>query len=432
MYKIKSLLFGFFLLPALINAQSVLTLKDVIDSTLNNSFDIRIAENNLLISRKYNHYGVAGGLPQISASASDNIAVNDIYQSFSDGSENTSGGVRQNSFASGIDMGITLFNGFKITATKERLSLLEKQNEYLLNYSIQSALALSMIKYYDVIRQQHYLKMLEHLLEVSVKKRDIVYTRKQVGMASGVDILQAEMDVNVASENLKQQQLVVEHTKADLMLAMCSKKHFPFTVNDSIYVNSNLNIDSIIGGLNNNPLYLSAMQQALISEQMAKEAAANFYPSLKLGASYDYMINDNSAGSILTNRLYGPSAGFTLQIPIYYGGIHKAQRQAAVIGVSSARLMEESTRRSLENSAIKLFQTYTKNREQTEEQLKNFERAKELVELVLINFSLNKATIFDVNAAESSYENTYHLLISTQYAAKTAEIQLLAMMLMLK
>jgi outer membrane protein TolC len=94
--------------------------------------------------------------------------------------------------------------------------------------------------------------------------------------------------------------------------------------------------------------------------------------------------------------------------------------------------MEESTRRSLENSAIKLFQTYTKNREQTEEQLKNFERAKELVELVLINFSLNKATIFDVNAAESSYENTYHLLISTQYAAKTAEIQLLAMMLMLK
>ncbi len=418
--------------PAVVSAQSLLTLKDVIDTTLKNSFDIQIAGNNLLIAQKYNSFGVAGGLPYLDASASGNTGVNDIYQKYSDGSEMSLGGINENTLNAGVEMGMTLFNGFKVMATKKRLSLLEKQNEYLLNYGIQSAMASVMIRYYDIVRQQYYLKIMEHLQDVSEKKLEIVNTRKDVGMASGVNILQAQIDVNMARENVKQQILIVDQAKADLLLLMSSKSFYPFTINDTITIDPTINFDTVSSRLKQNPLYLSVMQQSKISEQISKEASAQLYPSLKLGASYDYLVNDNSAGATLMNRIYGPSAGLTLQIPLYYGGTYRAQREAAIIGISNARLMEESTRLTLEAEALKLYQSYKKNLEQIEEQQKSYEMAKELVDLVMQNFKMNQATIIDVKTAQTTYENAGYLLVNMQYTAKSAEIQLLSLMFMLK
>ena len=430
MNRIKIRLFCFLMFPAFLNAQTVLSLRNAIDSTLKNSFDIQIAENNLLISQKYNSYGVAGAMPYFGLSATGNKAINDIFQSYSTGTETDLKSVNQNNVNASADMGITLFNGFKIKATKERLSLLEKQNEYKLNNEIQTAIAVTMIKFYDIIRQQQYLKIMQQLLEVSEKKLEIINTKKGVGMASGVDIMQAELDVNTARENVKQQQLLLEHSKSDLLVAMSSKTMYSFNITDSIIVSrrSDINPDSLKVILKENPMYLSVMQQTLISEKLAKESAANLYPSLKLNASYDYLVNDNSAGNMLLSRINGPSAGLTVQIPLYYGGNYRVQREAAIIGISNARLIEENTLLTLEANAYKLYLTYIKNIEQAEEQKKSHEMAGKLVDLVMQNFELNKATILEVKAAQATYENSAFMLVNLQYSAKTAEIQLLALM----
>lgn len=432
MMTIRPFLFCFLLLPVLTCAQTRLSLKDVVDSTLLNSFDIRIAENNLLISKKFNTFGMAGGLPYVAAAASGNDAVNDIYQSFSDDSESRWDGVNQISVRAGAEVGYTLFNGFKVIATKERLSHLEKQNEYLLNYEIQNAMATVMIRYYDVVRQLAYLKIMEQQMEVSDKKLEIIVIKKEAGLASDVVLKQAQTDSDRAAENVKQQQLIVEHAKQDLLLAMSSKANYDFVINDTIAINSNLSRDSLMESIKENPLYLSVIQNTKIQQQLAREAAANLYPALKLGAAYDYSLNNNSAGSIINSVVNGPSAGISIQIPIYYGSTFRTRFEAAKIGISNAQLVEESTRLALESTALKLYLTYQKNLEQIEEQKKSYERAKELVDLVMLNFQLNYATILDVKAAQTALENSGYMLVSLLYSAKTAEIQMQAMMLKLK
>ena len=74
-----------------------------------------------------------------------------------------------------------LFNGFKVIATKERLSSLQKQSELQFNLQIQNSIATVMAKYYDIIRQKEYYKIIQSSLEVSQKKLDIITEGKMSG-----------------------------------------------------------------------------------------------------------------------------------------------------------------------------------------------------------------------------------------------------------
>ncbi|MFH0893330.1 MAG: TolC family protein [Bacteroidota bacterium] len=420
------------LFPFIVSAQQQLTLKNVIDTTLKNSFDIRIAENNVNIAKAYNKTGVAGGLPVIGATASDNGSLTNSYNKNSSGTVSELNNVTGNSVNAGITAGIVLFNGYRITATKERLSLLQKQNEYYLNQEIQTALSNVMIQYYDIIRQQYYVKIMQQLLDVSNKKLDIINTKKDVGMADGIDILQAQMDVNTAKENLRMQQLVTDQSKADLLQLMSAKSQYSFTINDSIVVNRSLIFDSVQKSIIHNPLYLSAVQQVLINQQLVREVSSQRYPSVRLSASYNFGQSDFSAGQYLMNQVYGPSAMLSLAIPIYNGGAYKAQHTVAKLNLNNAQLQEESMMTAMKTFAFKTFQSYTTNLTQLEEQQKSYEMAKQLLDLVMQSFQVNQATILEVKAAQTSFETAGYMLVNLQYAAKVSEIQLLSLMYKLK
>ncbi len=120
-----------------------------------------------------------------------------------------------------------LFNGFKVIATKGRLNLLQRQSELQLNLQIQTTLAAIMENYYDILRQQSYLKIIQSSLDVSSKKLDIVKEQYKVGMANEADLLQAGIDLNIAVQNLKGQQLIIDQDKTNLLTADGCKTILP-------------------------------------------------------------------------------------------------------------------------------------------------------------------------------------------------------------
>ena len=170
----KILIYIALLLPVVGFTQPTISLKNAIDTTLKNSFDIQIAANNFEISKKNNKFGVAGGLPSVNVNISDNQSFIDVNQKLNTGVEIKKPAATANSLTSGISAGMTLFNGFKVWATKKRLTLLQQQNELQLNNQIQNSIASVMAKYYDVVRQQEYLKIMQISLDVSQKKLDII------------------------------------------------------------------------------------------------------------------------------------------------------------------------------------------------------------------------------------------------------------------
>lgn len=418
-------------LPVLSIAQPVLSLKNAIDTTLSNSFDIRIAANNVEIGKINNTFGVAGGLPTISASAADNQSISTVNQKLNNGTEIAKSSVNGNALTSNITAGIILFNGRRIIATKERLNRLQNLSELQFNIQVQNSIAIVMAKYYDIIRQEEYYKIILTVLDLSQKKLDIITARKNVGMANDADYLQALIDANTAQQVLRSQQLVVNQTKMDLLQLMSKKKYYQFEVDDSITVDSSIQLNSILSFLQQNPQYLSSEQQIKISEQVAKEVTALRYPSLKVHTGYNLNRTQSDAGQFLYNQNSGPYAGMTITIPIYNGNAYKVQKEVADLNLNNAKLQQESLLNFMTADAVKTFESYSTTLQQLEYQKSNIESSRKLINVVMQRFQVNQATILDIKAAQQSYELTGYQLVNLKFAAKISEIELKRLMYLL-
>jgi outer membrane protein TolC len=405
-------------------AQQPLTIVNAIDIAIVNNFDIRIAKNNTEISKINNSFGVAGGLPTVGITASDNNSLYNLDQKLSSGVDITKSNVSTNSFNSGLTASMVLFNGFKIVATREKLNLLQSQSELELNQQIQNTIAAVMVTYYDILRQQRYLQIIQSSLEVSSQELDIVKTRIIVGMANDADLLQAQMDLSMAEQNIQSQQVVIAQEKINLLTLMGMKQFYDVNIYDTILIDRNIRKDTILNYLKNNPQYLSASRQIRINEQIVKELKAQRYPSVRVNTGYNFIYNSSTAGFNLFTQNYGPVLGASLQIPIYNGKIYSSQQHVASYNVKNSALQQESLFTSLKADALKTYQSYESTLQQLEAQQTNYQNAEKLVNLVLQRFQLNQATILDVKAARASYEGAGYMLVNLQYAAKIAEIEL--------
>ncbi len=416
------------LLPVFGSGQQVLSLKNAIDTTLLSSFDIRIAGNFAEISKINNTRGVAGGLPSLNANVTDNQSVNYVNQKLNSGTEIQKSGANQNNMTSNITASMLLFNGFKVIATKDRLNSIQKQSELQFNIQVQNSIATVMAKYYDIIRQKEYYKIIQSSLEVSQQKLDIIAERKKVGMANDADYLQALMDVNTAQQVLKSQELVVEQTKTDLLQLMSRKNYYKYVVDDSITVDTSIQLSEVLSFLRLNPQYLSSEQQIKISEQVVKEATALRYPSLRLNTGYNFNRNQSEAGLTLLNQNYGPYAGLTMQIPIYNGNIYKIQKETAEFNLNNAKLQQESLINNLTANAVKTYESYHTTLQQLESQKATINFSRKLIAVVMQRFQVNQATILEIKAAQNSDEQANYQLVNLKFAAKISEIELKRLM----
>jgi len=94
-----------------VNAQ-VLTLDDAINIALKNSLDIQLARNNIEASHINNHISVAGGLPTVTGSLTDNQAITNLNQKLSNGTTTIRSGNAINNLNSGITASFIVSNGF--------------------------------------------------------------------------------------------------------------------------------------------------------------------------------------------------------------------------------------------------------------------------------------------------------------------------------
>ena len=145
-----------------VEAQQVISLNEAIKTALKNSYDIQLVENSLAIAKNNNDLGVAGALPTLAATANDNKTTSTLQQQYTDPTRNTTkSGVDGTNITAGLTASVVLFNGYRIMATKDRLAALEKQNQSLLEAQLLNTTSLVMQQYFNIVRQQAYLKTID-------------------------------------------------------------------------------------------------------------------------------------------------------------------------------------------------------------------------------------------------------------------------------
>ncbi|GGH82181.1 outer membrane protein TolC [Filimonas zeae] len=413
------------LAPLFTAAQQPLTLPDAIDIALKNSLDIQVAKNNVQRNEVLNSYGVAGGLPTVNANANDVEQITTINQEFANTARNTKrSNVATNNLSANVTGSIILFNGYRVVATKNRLEELEAQSRQLLNAQVQNILAAVMTAYFDVVRQQGYVKTIDQSIQVAQQKLDIIKTQQTVGLANNADLFQAQLDVTALIQTQAQQQLVIAQAKTELLRLLTLKSDSLITIQDTITVDKGILLANIEQRLASNPDIVAAAQQVAINGYIVKETASQRYPSLRANGGYNFVYNKSAAGDTRLNNSYGPTLGVSLAIPIYNGLAFKRQQRAAEIDVKTAELQRQTLVRDYSANMVKNYQSYTSTLQQLEREQTNYGIAQQLLDLVLKRFQLKQATIVEVRQAQQSFEEAGYRLVNLNFAAKAAEIEL--------
>ena len=423
----KQLLFLVFCAISLLGiSQQKLSLTEAINTALKNSYDIQLAQNNINISVLSNHIGIAGGLPIVSATLSDNEQLSSINQKFPDPARDTKrDNVGSNNLAAGVTGSMLLYNGQRVQATKSRLAELQQQNQQLLAVQIQNTIAGVMAKYYDIVRLQYFLKALDRSIEVSKQKLAILNVRKQIGVANNADIFQAQLDLNASVQTKQTQYLTIDQAKTDLLnLLFLQPANQPINIIDTILIDKSIKLDSILAHLSANPQVIAAQQQIHINELIEKEVMATRYPTLRASTGFNLSSAKSAAGFIWLNQSYGPFVGINLSVPIYNGSIAKRQQQIANINTQSSKNQFNNLLLDYESSTVKTFQAYINALAQLQTEQDNVHLSQELLDLITQKFELGQATIIDVKQAQQSFEAASFRLYNLHYTAKIAEIEL--------
>ncbi len=425
MRKLQLILAALVLPAAMLQAQ-LLSRDEAVRIALKNSLGIDLGRNAVKIAAINNSYGIAGGLPLVTGTASDQEQSTSIRQKYSDPTDNKqSDNAFSNSLTGAVNGYMLLYNGARVVNAKKQLGEIEAQSRQQLSSKALIVVNNVLLKYYDVVRQQSYARTLQASIDAQKQQLAIVQAQQSVGLANNSDLFQSQVDLNTQVQNLQAQQLIIDQDKTDMLALLTLNPDSVIQVEDTILIDRTIRLPGILSALQGtNPDIIAANEQISINQFVEKQVAAQRYPSLGVNVGYNYSRLKNSEGFSLLNLNYGPYAGVTLNVPIFNGNIYRKQQQIAGINIKNAELVRDTLMLNYTANAVKNWQAYQSNLQQVETAKANYDLSLKLLELVMERFKLKHATIVDVKNAQQSFENAGFLLVNVSYAAKAAEITL--------
>lgn len=404
--------------------QRPLPLEEAIQLALRKNLGIQVQRNQAAAATLLDHYGVAGGLPTVTATANDQAQVTNLYQKLATGTEIERNGALGNNLSASVAGTMVLYNGMRIAATKDRLEQLAQQSQQFLAAQILSTVAAVMTHYYDVRRQEAFLRTIDGSISVATQNLDIVTARQSAGLANDADLFQARLDLNSLRQQRLSQELVISQAKVDLLHLLDEDLNLDISLPDSMVVSATLDWDSLLAGLRRNPQVLAADHQIEVQRLLERETAAQRLPTLRANAGLNLNNNISNAGFNLVSRNYGPYAGLNLSIPIYAGGSARRQEEVAALATRNATLDRDILVQDQEALLWKNWQTYQNALQLLETERESTLLSKQLLDLMVQRYSLRQATILELKEAQNTYEESGYRLVNLEFAAKAAEIEL--------
>jgi outer membrane protein len=414
----------------IVNAQPILTVEDAVRSALKNNYGILVARNDAEITKVNNAAGNAGMLPTVAIVGSDNYSLNDIDQKSSGGGPDiTSSGARSNTFSAGAVLNWTLYDGGKMFVTKSKLGEIEALGAIQFKNKVLQTEYGVIAGYYDVVRQKQQLASINEVLASNQERVTILQTSFTAGLSPKTVYLQAQIDLNVYKENAINQQTVISAAKRTLNQLLSRDAGDDFDVGDTIphdfipdtaWLREKLYV--------NNTDVLAAQKQVDVARLSLKESYSLRYPKLSLNAGWDFLRVDNSAGSILMNRAYGPQIGASISLPIYQAGAISRQIETATLQLESLRYDLESAKQQISSEVLNALDDFRNQGRLLLIEKDNTALAKENLDISMQRLRYGQSTSLELRQAEESYEDARTRLINIEYNLKIAETKLKQLM----
>lgn len=410
-----------------IEVDSTLTETEAVSIALENSFDIKLEKYNMEIAKNNNTLGNAGFLPTVEANASTNKTIQDTELEFASGDGQSRDGAESTSTNAGVSLNWTIFDGLRMFATKERLEQIEQSNSYILKARIQNTISDVLKAFYNAGLEQERLRLLRSNLELSAERVQISKDKYEIGKASKLEYLQAQVDYNTDQSSYVKQQEVIAVRLYELQRVLGL-----IEASDSITLDFSYDLDLVMSreqaedlALTQNPDLQTMQLSREVSIMATKELERARLPSLDFNLGYNYAKSEAEAGFVLQNQSNGLNYGLSANITLFDGMNQSRQIQNARLQAEYAQTSFERSKTILMTSIRSAFLTYQNAVQLAALETENLAVAEENVSIALERYRIGKSNPLEIREAQNNAVNAQIRHLEALNTAKIAEIELL-------
>ena len=403
----------------------VLTAEEAVAAALENNYDIRIASNDLKIDEQGVSLANAGLLPSLTGSFGQNNSIQNSRQVRADGTVQELDNARNNNMNYGVNLGWTIFDGFRMFVRYDQLKELEKQGEAELKLMVLTRVSDVLTTYYDLVQQQQMLTALDTAIVISKQRVETADNRFTIGKAAKLEVLNAQVDLNTDQTNYLRQKELYENTKTYLNELMARDLTTRFKVVDAVAIDEDLKLAGLMDEASQqNPQIQIALINKRVAEFNLKQVRGARYPQVGVNAGYVFNESESSLGFARENNGRGFSYGISATINIFNGFLQKRNENIAKLQIDNSKILIEQQTQSVNSQLISAYQTYLTNLELVELEAKNEQIAEQNLDITMEKYRIGTITQLEVRTAQLNYVNARVRNSSAQFQAKISEIAL--------
>lgn len=420
-----NLLIALLILGVSATAQDFLTVEEAVAVALQNNYDIKLATNDLKIDEQNVSLANAGILPNLQGTFNQNNAIQNSRQERADGTIQELDNAINNSMNYGVNLGWTIFDGFRMFARYDQLKELEKLGETELKLTVLTRVSDVMTTYFDLVQQQQMLKSLDTAIVISKERVETSDNRFTIGKAAKLEVLNAQVDLNTDQTNYLRQKELYENTKTYLNELMARDLTTNFRVADEVEIDDSLKLVDLMSLADNqNPQIQIALINKRVAELNLKQIRGNRYPQLNVSTGYIITESESSLGFARENSGRGFSYGIGATINIFNGFLQSRNEKIAKLQIDNSDLLIKQQSQSINSQLIAAFQTYLTNLELVELEARNEDIAKQNLDITMEKYRIGTITTLEVRTAQLNYVNAMARNSSAQFQAKISEVRL--------
>ena len=411
---------------AVAQQQRVLSLSEALQIAVQRNHSIRIAKNTAIISANNATAGNANLLPRVEATGSFN-RTNESFEATSTSPQfnpDTSGVITDVTSAS-ISATYTLFDGFGNYYTFKSLQKLKEQSGIQARLQVEATL-LEVIQFYlNSITAREAVRINESAIDRSLSRLDRVRKRFDVGSATRLDVLNAEVDLNTDSVAWIQANTSFINAKRDLLVNLGMDPSESIDIQEGVDLDLSLQLEELMSQAQsqNSSLVISKLL-AENAEYSLKQTKATRFPVISLNGAYNYTRTDGGAGLFTSTLSNGLTGGISIRLNLFNGRQQEIRIKNAQIELKNNKEDLEFTKKSLDRDVLNTYEQYKTNLFLLKKEALNLQTANLNFTRTSELFDLGQVSSTDFREAQLNILRVEERIVSLKVQAKTSEVLL--------
>jgi outer membrane protein TolC len=415
------------MLPTISKAQEVYDLSRCVITGLENNFSLKIAKTREQVSDNNFTLGNAGYLPTITTTNRFGGTLNNTNQLLNDDTRNITNGVHNNSASANVNLDLTIFRGFQVQTTYQKLNELKQAGELNSQMNLEDVVSRIIAEYYLHVQQLNLSKNLAYAVSLSRERVRIDEQRYLLGSSSKLELLQSMVYLNADSSRYAKQteNVLASQVRLKKLMALENLEENILLSDTIIKIDTSLAYNNLLDfTLQQNTGLLLAQKDQVISELDYKIISGRAYPYLNLSSGYTYAYNRYEIGNLKNQQVNGMNYGLTLGMDIYDGFERRREKLNAKIAIETQKYQYQEIEQDVKADLVTIYYAYENNLKLIKLEEQNLEVARENLGIALERYKLGDLSGLDLREVQKSLLDAEERLISVQYLTKLAEISL--------